>query len=234
MSLTIDVVANEIECDPGLIVHHLGDYDPQIQFRSREDPGSWNSEVKADIVLHLGSSWSVYWSDISKNVAAEAALVRHAVGRGTPVLGVCFGAQMLSHAFGGRVERGKKTEIGWHDVVATDSGAPLGGRWMQWHYDSFTCPPGFDTLAINDAGIQAIRRGRALGVQFHPEATEAIVTRWIEGGGAVELATYGLSPSELLAETRRESGRSVVAARDLVQWFLETVAQGRADERSNN
>lgn len=228
------VIANRAESDPGLLQVELEQFGVQLTYFFREDPGSWNSEVKADIVLHLGSSWSVYWSDISKNVAAEAALMRHAVGRGTPVLGVCFGAQMLSHAFGGRVERGKKTEIGWHDVVATDSGAPLGGRWMQWHYDSFTCPVSFDALAINDAGIQAIRRGRALGVQFHPEATEAIVTRWIEGGGAVELANYGLSPSDLLAETRRESGRSVVAARDLVQWFLETVAQGRADERSNN
>ena len=228
------VVANRSESDPGLLQSELEHFGVQTAYFIREDPGSWNSEVKADILLHLGSSWSVYWSEITKNVAAEAALIQDAVGRGTPVLGVCFGAQMLSHAFGGQVERAKKTEIGWHDVVATDSGAPLGGRWMQWHYDSFTCPAGFDVLAINDAGIQAIRRGRALGVQFHPEATEAIVTHWMEGGGAVELANYGLSPHDLLAETRRESERSVVAARDLVQWFLENVAQGRSDERLSN
>ena len=234
MSLKIELVANRTEQDAGLILEHLESLDPSVRVRIREEPRSWGSDLRADLVLHLGSSWSVYWSDIATSVSAAVALLRHAIARGVPVLGVCFGAQMLSHAFGGQVERGKKTEIGWHDVVATDSGAPLGGRWMQWHYDSFTCPPGFDTLAINDAGIQAIRRGRALGIQFHPEATEAIVTRWIEGGGAVELANYGLSPSDLLAETRRESGRSVVAARDLVQWFLETVAQGRADERSNN
>ncbi len=152
--------------------------------------------------------------------------MRHSIERGVPVFGICFGAQMLSHACGGVVERGKKTEIGWHDVVAPESNSVLTGRWMQWHYDSFTAPRGFDVLAINEAGVQAIRRGRSFGVQFHPEANEPIVSKWMSGEGAAELAAVGIAPSDLLDETRRGVERTSVATRKLLDWFLEDVAQG--------
>ena len=152
--------------------------------------------------------------------------MRRSIERGVPVLGICFGAQMLSHACGGVVERGKKTEIGWHDVVAPEVDSVLAGRWMQWHYDSFTAPRGFDVLAINEAGVQAIRRGRSLGVQFHPEANEPIVSKWMSGEGAAELAAAGIAPSSLLDETRRGVERTSVATPKLMDWFLEEVAQG--------
>ena len=97
---------------------------------------------------------------------------------------------------------------------------------MQWHYDSFTAPRGFDVLAINEAGVQAIRRGRSFGVQFHPEANEPIVSKWMSGEGAAELAAAGIAPSLLLDETRRGVERTSVATPKLMDWFLEEVAQG--------
>ena len=223
--MKIEIIANRDENDAGLVLAALDPQDPLVSFRYREEPRSWSSGSQADLVVSLGSNWSVYWSHISMNVDAEAAFLRHSIGRGVPYLGICFGAQMLSSAFGGRVERGKKTEIGWHDVIAADGALPLGGRWMQWHYDCFSAPVGFDTLAFNDAGVQAIRRGRSLGVQFHPEANEAIVTRWMEGEGAAELAAVGLSPQKLLDDTRREVLRTEGATAEVVRWFLETVGQ---------
>lgn len=231
--MKICIVANNSESQLGMFDETFGGVGRQVTLL-REDIGSWRDVDGADLFVHLGSSWSVYWDSIRKQVDAEAALLRHAVERGVPVLGVCFGAQALSYAFGGVVERGKKTEIGWCDVVAPEANSVLAGRWMQWHYDSFSAPNGFDVLAINDAGVQAIRRGRSLGVQFHPEANEAVVTKWMEGDGVAELAALGISPSALLEETRREVSRTTVATRELIEWFLENVAQGPTAHRSGN
>lgn len=231
--MKICIVANQSESHLGMLEETIGGLGRQVTL-SREDSGSWRDVDGADLFVHLGSSWSVYWDSIRKQVDAEVSLLRHAAERGVPVLGVCFGAQVLSHAFGGVVERGKKTEIGWHDVVAPAANYVFAGRWMQWHYDSFSAPNGFDVLAINDAGVQAIRRGRSLGVQFHPEANEAVVTKWMEGDGVAELAALGISPSALLEETRREVSRTTVATRELIEWFLENVAQGPTAHRSGN
>ena len=231
--MKICIVANQSESHLGMLEETIGGLGRQVTL-SREDSGSWRDVDGADLFIHLGSSWSVYWASIRKQVDAEVSLLRHAAERGVPVLGVCFGAQVLSHAFGGVVERGKKTEIGWHDVVAPAANSVFAGRWMQWHYDSFSAPNGFDVLAINDAGVQAIRRGRSLGVQFHPEANEAVVTKWMEGDGVAELAALGISPSALLEETRREVSRTTVATRELIEWFIENVAQGSTAHRSGN
>ena len=231
--MKICIVANQSYSHLGMLEDTIGGLGRQVTL-SREDSGSWRDVDGADLFIHLGSSWSVYWASIRKQVDAEVSLLRHAAERGVPVLGVCFGAQVLSHAFGGVVERGKKTEIGWHDVVAPAANSVFAGRWMQWHYDSFSAPNGFDVLAINDAGVQAIRRGRSLGVQFHPEANEAVVTKWMEGDGVAELAALGISPSALLEETRREVSRTTVATRELIEWFLENVAQGPTAHRSGN
>lgn len=226
--MKIEIVANEFDLDAGLLLTELERLGPRIRFRLRESPRSWASDLNADLLLHLGSSWSVYWENVSDNVAAEIALLRHGMSRGIPIFGVCFGAQIFSQACGGVVKRGKKVEIGWHSVDATEGGAPLGGRWMQWHYDSFTAPEGVEVLAVNDAGIQAIRRGRTLGVQFHPEATEGMVARWMEGEGVAELAALGVPPTDLIAETRNEVKRTASATKSLVKWFLDEVAQGPA------
>lgn len=218
-------LSNRAESDIGLLDESLSGLG-EFLFAYREDPFSWRNIENVDLFVHLGSSWSVYWASVQTQVHSEVSLMRNSIERGVPVLGICFGAQMLSHAFGGVVERGKKTEIGWHDVVAPETNSVLTGRWMQWHYDSFTAPRGFDVLAINEAGVQAIRRGRAFGVQFHPEANEPIVSKWMSGEGATELAAVGIAPTNLLDETRLGVERTSVATRKLMDWFLEDVAQG--------
>lgn len=223
--MKVCIVANSIESDTGLLDQWLADVS-QVVILEREDSSGWRRVEGADFFVHLGSSWSVYWEGVAAPVGAEVALMHHVVKRGVPLLGICFGAQVLSHAFGGVVERGKTTEIGWREVFAPTKDSVLAGRWMQWHYDSFTAPDGFDVLAVNEAGVQAIRRGRCLGVQFHPEATEEMVSKWASGDGAAELGALGISPSDLLEQTRHETVRTVDATRHLLHWFLEEVAQG--------
>jgi hypothetical protein len=130
----------------------------------------------------------------------------------------------MSHALGGSAERAKKAEVGWYEVIATPTYGVLAGSWMQWHYDTFSAPPGAQVLALSDAGPQAMQMGRTFATQFHPEANEAIISRWISGEGAAELAALDMTPSALIERTRAEVERSGPAAGLIVDWFLHNVA----------
>ena len=123
--MKVCIVANKSESDVGLLEATISDMG-SVQFLNRENASEWRSIEGTDLFIHLGSSWSVYWDSVRSQVDAEVSLMRHSIERGVPMFGICFGAQMLSHAYGGIVERGKKTEIGWHDVVAS---ATFDSRW---------------------------------------------------------------------------------------------------------
>ena len=229
------LVANADDADPGFIgqrfVEHgfIGErfkqHGGKFEHCERENPETWPTLDGADLVILLGSWWSAYWPNIDKNVRAECDLIVETHRRGIPLFGICYGAQIMSTALGGSAQRAQHREVGWHEVFAAAPNEVIGGTWLQWHYDSFTPPESCEVLATSPAGPQAIRAGRCFATQFHPEVTEQIVQRWASESGAEELAKFGLSASELIAQTKQEITRSAPAAARLVDWFLETTAK---------
>lgn len=196
----------------------------------REDPGVWPTPGDVGLVVSLGSSWSAYWPEISGPAEAERRFLRDAHATSVPVLGLCFGAQQLSLALGGAVERSQVHEIGWHTVTPMpestgDTAGALGGKWFQWHYDRFSVPAGATALADSPASPQAFVSGRSLGLQFHPEVTESMVVNWCSGTGADELEAAGIEREALLAETRTLLDTVRPRTEALVEWFLLRVAQ---------
>jgi GMP synthase-like glutamine amidotransferase len=218
------VVCNQGEADAGYVGERFEQHGFEFNRLSREHPGEWPTLDGVDLLVHLGSEWSVYWQEVQREVSAESAMMAEAHRRGVPVFAICFGAQMLAKTLGGDVARSKKPEIGWHDVLATANNAVVGGRWMQWHHDVFSVPVDAATLALSEVGPQAFVSRRSLGTQFHPEANEAIVTDWLAGDGVLDLVASNITPNDLLEETRREVTRSAGAAHHLVDWFLTSVA----------
>jgi GMP synthase-like glutamine amidotransferase len=101
-----------------------------------------------------------------------------ALARDIPVLGICFGGQHLARVLGGTVARASRPEVGWLGVESLDPATVAPGRYLQWHRDAFTVPPGARLLARSPVSAQAFRHGRHLGVQFHPEVTPAIALDW--------------------------------------------------------
>jgi GMP synthase (glutamine-hydrolysing) len=152
------------------------------------------------LVVLLGSPSAVY-DDRLPWLARELAFVDGALAAGVPVLGICFGAQLLSARLGGIVGPATEPELGWTTV---QSGSPElidPGPWFEMHEDAFTLPPGAVELARNDHGLQAFGHGAAIGVQFHPEVDENEVETWL--AGAPEFVDRaGVDPSVVMRETR--------------------------------
>ncbi len=102
-----------------------------------------------------------------------------------PFLGVCLGAQMLAKHLGACVgcHPEEWVEIGYCPVTPTDAGnvyGPWPDKVYHWHREGFEIPSGGVALAEGPTfANQAMAYGKAaLGVQFHPEITYALVSRW--------------------------------------------------------
>jgi GMP synthase-like glutamine amidotransferase len=144
--------------------------------------------------------------------------VREADGAGLPVLGICFGAQVLSTALGGRVMRLPRPEIGWVEVESADPELVAGGPWLAWHEDAIELPPLAYELARNAFGVQAFCHCRHLAVQFHPEVTAQIAVDWARGGPA-ELRRAGVDAGRLVDATAIAAPVAAAAAARLFDGF---------------
>jgi GMP synthase (glutamine-hydrolysing) len=143
-----------------------------------------------DGVVITGSRASVYWDEPWIDSLLE--WTAEANSRDLPMLGVCYGHQVLAEALGGRVVDMGEYEIGYREITLVDETDRdlLGG--LSDEFTAFTThsdhvvelPPGATLLAENDYGVHAFRSGHAFGVQFHPEydpQTAESVTRGKEG-----------------------------------------------------
>jgi GMP synthase (glutamine-hydrolysing) len=146
-----------------------------------------------------------------------------------PILGICYGAQLLVHGLGGKVEAAKEREFGRAEIsvlstedlfsgVAEGSGrkAPV---WMS-HGDRIeSLPPGFGAIAISaNSPYAAIRdpKRRLFGVQFHPEVAHTPSGARILGNFVLRICgaradwTVGNFISSRIAAIKEEVGTSHV------------------------
>jgi GMP synthase (glutamine-hydrolysing) len=137
------------------------------------------------IVLSGGPA-SVYAPEAPK-------LERGLLEMGVPVMGICYGMQLLVHELGGRVEQADVGEFGRSDLTITHPGKLLAGMpqeqtcWMSHRDTVFEPPPGFTALASSSASpVAAVEdtERSVYGIQFHPEVVhtpygQEILTRFL-------------------------------------------------------
>ncbi len=183
-----------------------------------------------DAVMIFGGSMHPDEDERFPWLEREAAFLRGVLEAGVPAFGVCLGAQLLARAAGAWVGPAETSEIGWHEVELTASGAddpvlgtlPARTPAFQWHHYTYAVPDGATELAASDATTQAFRLGDAWGIQFHAEVTNAMIEAWISEDGH-ELP---MAPAVLLAETQARIGDWNAQGRQLASAFLELADAG--------
>jgi GMP synthase-like glutamine amidotransferase len=180
---------------------------------------------QGELVVVMGGSMGVGDLDDPRYpfLAREIALLREAVARDRPVLGICLGAQLLAAAAGARVYPNTRRaadgavvlarEVGWGPVDFANVGrepalAGLAPREMvlHWHGDTFDLPRGAVPLASTPlCRNQAFRLGwRHFALQFHCELPADLVAVWVrEDAEYVREANGDEGAARILADTER-------------------------------
>lgn len=161
-------------------------------------------------------------------VTETLRLIAAAVAREIPVLGLCYGGQVLAHVLGGSVEPAPEPELGWYSIDSDDPAAVPPGPWLEWHYQRFTLPPGARELARSAVGVQAFASGPHLGTQFHPESTIEIVSRWASSDHE-KLERIGVGDAAARLEAGR--GQAELARANAFQLFDVFWERARRAER---
>jgi GMP synthase-like glutamine amidotransferase len=172
--------------------------------------------ASVDLLVILGGPMSVNDGATLPWLAAEKAFIAAVIAAGSPVLGICLGAQLIAAALGAPVGPSREREVGWWPVerVPPEPGAPPGAIFpvpdrvtcLQWHGESFALPSGAVHLARSPGcEHQAMQVGRrVIGVQFHPEATPGWVTAVLDHSpGALLPGPYVMPENELTANLAR-------------------------------
>src|ERR1700749_307577 len=160
---------------------------PKERYHSPDVAVTFPSPSEYDAVVFFGAVWSVYDTATIPWVSDEIEYARSLISLGVPALGICFGGQLLAAAVGGRGERAPIPEIGWLSVAAgtsaepglTNTGLIDTGPWLSWHFHRFTVPADVPVIARTALASQAFVTGRTLGLQFHPEGTDAVLEAWV-------------------------------------------------------
>ena len=219
----------------------LGTLDPllrQAGYRIRYVNFGRSPEAEPDVdkyqgLIILGGPMNVDMRDQYPHLDTEIRIIRRAVERNIPILGICLGAQLIAKALGANVYQNPIKEIGWYNISLTGEGKrdPLlrhfedTKRIFAWHGDTFELPEGATHLAHGETcKNQAFRIGDNIyGFQFHLEVDGPLVDRWLNTPVyQKEIAsTEGrVCPDNVREETTRHIGEQMHLSEQVFGEFL--------------
>jgi GMP synthase-like glutamine amidotransferase len=206
--MRVHVVSDAQDRDGGYVVERLVERGAEIVEVDRDaliDSGQ--SHAEADLIVLLGSAKSAHEPQHARVVDAECELIRDSLRAGVPVMGICYGAQVMARALGGTSWRSDRAEIGWSRVDTTDPQLCPEGPWGQMHSDVFAPGPTARILGTTWRGpacfVDEAWGARAIAWQFHPEVTASTFTRWVENGYCGSLSP--LQKRDLVRQARAQA-----------------------------
>jgi len=138
-----------------------------------------------EILVVLGAPLSA--NDNLSYLKDEERLIQDFVSQEKPVLGICLGSQLIAKAFGAKVYRAEKKEIGfYHDLVIDNSNSKLFLGFenpftaFHWHGETFDLPKNAVRLAHSNNINQAFQLDSAIGLQFHLEVDSKMINLWLD------------------------------------------------------
>ncbi|MFM1954011.1 MAG: hypothetical protein RL118_202 [Actinomycetota bacterium] len=203
----------DVEHDPRVpSVDSLGEYDGIISLGAQ-----------AGVLEEADHAWMTH----------ERKIVRWALDNEVPLLGLCFGSQIIAAEAGGSVYKAPVGEFGWTEVEMAPEAASdpvlgaLGERPLafHYHYDTFDLPASAVLLGTTDGIKEAYRIGKAAwATQFHPEVGLAQMLAWF----STYRASYerkGVDVDEQIALSHQNWMRYRKQAIDLATAFAAQVKQ---------
>lgn len=216
------MIAHEPDIPGGHLTAWLDDRAIERDVLRIQDDGREVDPTDYDFVVALGS-WHGAYEDIEW-IHREQALLKEAHEREVPILGICFGGQLLAKALGGQAFRREDPEVGWMKVRSRDETLVPEGPWLVWHLDSFTLPPGAQLLADTPDSSQAYMLGRSLGIQFHAEVTSETVASWLTHHES-DLKQRGVDTRGLLDEAPERAREARPLAMRMFDAFVAVTQQ---------
>lgn len=180
-------------------------FDPVQVFCGEVPPDSL--DIYAGLIV-LGGPQSVYEEEKYPYLRLEKQVVRVALEREMPILGICLGSQILAEALGATVRPGKSFELGWREVTLSSQARldrifqamPPAFVPLHWHGDIYDVPLGAVLLGTSQqTPVQGFAwKGRCYGILFHLEMMEEQIAEMI-GEFPSDLMRASVTSTELLS-----------------------------------
>ncbi len=184
-------------------------------------------------VISLGAHAGVLEEEKHPWMSHERKIMQWALVSETPLLGLCFGSQLLASAAGGRVYKAETGEFAWTkvDMLPEASNDPVIGALgdtadaFQFHYDSFELPENAVLLGESNGTIEAFRVGSsAWATQFHPEVGLSQQLAWLSTYRGAFLRE-GIDIDEQIAKSHKLAASYRKQAWDLSAAFAKQVLE---------
>ena len=183
-------------------------------------------------LVFMGGRYSV--NDELPWIADEIKLIQRAIQKDIPLMGVCFGAQLISKALGAEVSTAEHMETGWHKIEADTSkladshtlNLDDAFEVFEWHEDTFSIPDDA-TLIFSGRNFenQGYLYGKVLAMQFHLEMTEHMVHEWLGRYNSCipEPSQYVQSPEQITERLNERLDNLHAVAVKIYDWWLGMV-----------
>jgi GMP synthase-like glutamine amidotransferase len=190
-----------------------------------------------DWLMVMGGSQHAWDAEGNAWLQKEKDFVNKSLTSGKIILGICFGAQLLAEALGGKLFPNPHKEIGWYEVALNRQGResflfqdiPPSFVTFHWHSDHFSLPSSCTRLAGSQATENQafVDKDRPLvGLQFHPEYTRQMITYYArEHSQDWASEDYVSTKDEVLARTAEIAD---------TYWLMETLLNNMAQEFAVN
>lgn len=213
--MRIRLLQNSPDTPPGSLIPWLEAKKLPYQIDRLYDGAPVPSVDDVDWVIALGGAMNCDQEAEFPYLREEKKLLADAVARKKAVLGLCLGGQLLARALGASVRQGEGWEVGWHPVILSNATRIV---TFQWHQDTFDLPEGAQQIVTGSfcANQGFIHSSCAIGLQFHPEATE----EWI-----VACASDAHYPSGPHVQAPEQIINDIGFLPPLQKWFFSFLDQ---------
>jgi len=228
MTKPICIVQNWEAESPGYLSAYLEDNQLPYNVAKNYADEALPSADDIEALIILGTPISARSYREHDNLVRLFAMVSDAMRKDIPILGICFGGQLVARVLGADVVRNDVREIGLYRVQLTDAGredklfAGLDPELdvFHWHADTFMIPRGATLLATSETCTnQAFRKNNTVAVQFHIEPTVDEVPLWCDVY-TEELTEEGLTKEGIVTAYREKADRMQALSYSLMKNFL--------------